>query len=273
MSQFRKQRKRLSCARTYLLVCMMAAAAAIMALPAAGTAGTEGAPAPESRDFCVGLECDPPGSRSRVPEALEDVPAMSGLEELKAQKDSGFYEVPAPMWSGEVQPRSVVYLAKAGHLDRMPESVRDLAIVRDLVQTPGFSWEANDVLIVDQGILGVIPAERAAVAARPRARVASLGECSDRYFCIWDLEDYIGLLWKISGADWTGTGWHNMYGNMGASMANYREGDSLLADGSAGGGTRYCAIENSVDSSFDNNAIGNYNASSWALLRRTDNRC
>lgn len=270
MQEQRRRLVRLSRARQHLLMCVLAVA--IMALPAAATAGTEGASPPESRDLCVGLECDRAG-RPAVPEALGNVPAMSEFEALKTQKGSGFYEVPAPMWTGDAQPRSVVYLAKAGEFHRMPESVRSLSIVRDLAQTPGFDSDANDVLIVDQGILGVVPAARASAAARPRAKAASLSDCSDRYFCIWDLQDYIGLLWKIYGPDWTGTGWHNMYGNMGSSMANYREGDSLLADGSAGGGTRYCARENSVDSTLGNNAIGNNNASSWALLRGTDNRC
>jgi hypothetical protein len=80
-----------------------------------------------------------------------------------------------------------------------------------------------------------------------------------------------------SGATYAGTGWWN-YGsffsyNFGASMGNIRDGDSLLADGFDGNGVRYCAQQQSEDSTFSNNTIGNDHASSLALLGSTPDRC
>jgi hypothetical protein len=60
---------------------------------------------------------------------------------------------------------------------------------------------------------------------------------------------------------------------MANSMLNIRDGDSLLADGANGDGTRYCAREQSEDTTFSNNPIGNNAVSSWALLGSDINRC
>jgi hypothetical protein len=54
-------------------------------------------------------------------------------------------------------------------------------------------------------------------------------------------------------------------------MWNRRDGDSLLAD-HFGEGARYCAREESWDETFANN-LGNGIASSWAMLRGSDDRC
>jgi hypothetical protein len=55
-------------------------------------------------------------------------------------------------------------------------------------------------------------------------------------------------------------------------MVNRRDGDSLLADGSLGAGDRYCAREQSWDSTFSNNFFTN-KATSFALLGSGINRC
>src|SRR5829696_5122940 len=83
-----------------------------------------------STDLCVGLQCDVPASGSYVPDAQGSVPAVADLDELRAQTESGFYQLPALVYRGAAQPRSVVYLAKAGQFGRMPESVRNLSAAR-----------------------------------------------------------------------------------------------------------------------------------------------
>jgi hypothetical protein len=253
------------------LLCMLALAVAGMVLSMTGPPAA--AAAPEATDLCVGLQCNLPASGSYVPEAQEAAPAVAGLDELTAREQSGFYELPALVYRGAVHPRAVVYLAKPGDLDRMPASVQRLPAVQDHAWTAEAGSGTDTLVVVDHGIVLVIPADRAAAAARPRARAAALSECDARKFCIYSGEDFIGLYWEIDGPTYTGTGWHNFGANEGSSMANYRDGDSLLADHSLGTGTRYCAQQQSVDSTFDNNAIGNDNASSVALLRGTDDRC
>lgn len=226
-----------------------------------------------STDLCVGLECDVPASGTYVSEAQGAVPSVADVDELMTQKDSGFYEMPALVYRGDVQPHAVVYLSKPGELDRMPASVKNLTAVQDYGRSAKSSLDTDTVVVVDHGIVMVVPDQRAAAAAHPRAKAARLEDCADRKFCIFDGENFIGLYFAADGPTYTGIGWSNFGTNVGASMANTRDGDSLLADHSLGEGTRYCAREQSVDSDFGNNAIGNHNASSWALLRGTDDRC
>jgi hypothetical protein len=102
----------------------------LAALPAAAMANVPSA----ATDLCVGVQCDTPASGSFVPEAASAVP-VAGLEELKAERASGFYELPALVYRGDAQPRSVVYYAKAGEFDLMPASVRNLTVVQDFVRT------------------------------------------------------------------------------------------------------------------------------------------
>jgi hypothetical protein len=56
-------------------------------------------------------------------------------------------------------------------------------------------------------------------------------------------------------------------------MVNHRDGDTLLADLYDGDGTRYCARQQSEDSTFGNNPIGNNEVSSVALLGSSPDRC
>ena len=268
MLSFVDRRIRLSRRRAgRLRVSLVVAATMLVALPAAAMATAPTA----ATDLCVGVQCDAPASGSFVPEAASAV-SVAGLNELKAQSASGFYELPALVYRGDAQPRSVVYYAKAGEFDLMPASVRNLSVVQDFARD-GFNFDANGLVVIDSGMSMVVPGMRATASKRPKARAASVNDCPDRYFCIFGQEFWPYLDYAFSGTIYTGTGWHNFGTNIGSSMANFRDGDSLLADHSLGEGTRYCARERSSDASLANNPIGNGNASSWALLRGEDNRC
>ena len=103
----------------------------------------------------------------------------------------------------------------------------------------------------------------------------SRGCPSDKTFCLWSQDDWEEAEWDLDGPTWVGTGWHNFSGafnNVANSTVNRRDGDSLLASGTDGDGARYCAHEQSLDSTFSNN-FGNNVASSWALLGSAINRC
>jgi hypothetical protein len=231
-----------------------------------------------SQDLCVGLECDLPASGTYVPEAQGAVPEVSGLDELLAQTRSGFYAMPAPVYRGDVRPRAVVYLTKAGDLMQMPASVRNLPAVQSLLQADGSGIDATTFVVVDHGIRLVIPTEPGAatsrsVGHRPRARAATLPFCEPRFFCLYQAESYLGEYYAFYGPIYAGAGWINLGTNFGKSQINARDGDSLLADHSLGEGTRYCAQQQSEDSTFSNNPIGNGNASSVALLGSTPDRC
>jgi hypothetical protein len=241
-------------------------------------ASTAAAAPSSSEDLCVGLECDLPASGTYVPEAQGAVPEVSGVDELLAQKHSGFYALPALIYRGDVRPRAVVYLAKAGDLAQMPASVRNLPAVHGSLRADGSAVDATTFVVVDHGIRLVIPSETTATASRalrhrPRARAATLPYCEVRFFCLYDGENYLGEYYQFSGALYAGTGWHNLGTNFGSSQINARAGDTLLSDHSLGEGTRYCAQQESEDSTFSNNPIGNGHASSVALLGRTPDRC
>jgi hypothetical protein len=78
-----------------------------------------------------------------------------------------------------------------------------------------------------------------------------------------------------TGPTYVGTGWHNfpsLYNDVANSQVNRRDGDSLLASGTYGAGERYCARQQSYDSTFSNN-FGNNVATSWALLGSGIDRC
>ncbi|MBA2634406.1 MAG: peptidase inhibitor family I36 protein [Chloroflexi bacterium] len=217
-------------------------------------------------------------SPNYVPEAHGVIRAVAGLDELKAQTESGFYEMPALVYQGDAQPRAVVYLSRPSQFGRMPASVRNLRLVRQVE----LSGEVNTatLVVIDRGITLVIPADaRAAARRRPRAKAADLVDawnaCGDRNFCVWDGDNWGGFRVTIDGPSNVGTGWHNFptyWRNWANSMVNRRDGDSLLADGNDGSGARYCAQQQSYDSTFSNN-FGNNVANSWALLGSADNRC
>lgn len=256
--------------RAHALACTIAISVASLVL---STAGAAGAATTESTDLCVGLECNLPASGSYVPEAQGDVPEVAGLEELRAQAQSGFYALPALVYRGDVQPRAVVYLAKAGQLDRMPASVRSLPAVRGFGEAAGA--QTTTLVVIDHGISIAFPAQPVAGSARrPTARAARLHwACPERSFCLFQSENYGGAIWRFDGPTTAGTGWQNLETNTGSSMINDRGGDTLLADHASGDGTRYCAQEWSLDTTFSNNPIGNGNASSVALLGSTPDRC
>lgn len=230
---------------------------------------------------CVGLTCGSPGDSAYVPEAHGLVPALSGLDQVAAQKQSGFYDIPAPVYDGSVQPRVVVYLAASGQSEDMPASVGELPAVTDLQL--GAEWDRSGatLVVIDRGLRYVAPAQTATASRRgPRARAANgvpIHGCQDRYFCQYGAQDFLGGILTWYGPTWYGTGWHNLGGewnNITSSMVNHRDnGDSLMADGFEGGGTRYCGQQHSEDSRLENNPIGDNAASSVALLPSTDDRC
>jgi peptidase inhibitor family I36 len=228
----------------------------------AGAAGV-GAGTPR----CVGLNCSGPASPDYVPEANGDVRAAAGLDELNAESRSGFYEIPAPMYQGDVPPRAVVYLAKAGQVERMPASVRNLPGVRDEL-TSGLWARAATLVVIHRGVIEVMSAP----AMWP---VDQWNACGDKAFCLWDGENGAGFMLRIPGPEYVGSGWWNLsssVNNWANSMVNRRDGDSLLADGAGGTGARYCARQQSIDATFSNN-FGNNVASSFALLGSGIDRC
>ena len=91
-----------------LLVVAVVAAVPALALPEPATATP-----------CIGLHCGGPIAPSYVPEAHGVLGSAAGLEELVNHKQSGFYEIPAPAYYGDVQPLAVVYLSRPGELGRM----------------------------------------------------------------------------------------------------------------------------------------------------------
>jgi hypothetical protein len=203
---------------------------------------------------------------------------------LRAQRQSGFYEIPAPIWQGS-QSSAVVYLSNPGQLGRMPASVRNLRLVSEFIErNAGPVTNTATLVVVDRGVLGVVPSGAMATSRRRSlARAAKTSDqawsfCGDRNFCLSWETDWNGFTYVLDGPTFTGTGWHNLtgsgYNNTAASMVNRRVGDSLLADLYDGGGVRYCAREQSYDSTFSNNApFANNLASSWAMLGSADNRC
>jgi hypothetical protein len=101
--------------------------------------------------------------------------------------------------------------------------------------------------------------------------------CQDRYFCQYGSGGFGGGMLTWYGPTYYGTGWWNLgevWNDITESMVNHRDnGDSLMADGFNGGGTRYCAQQHSEDAELGNNPLGNDHASSVALLPSTDDRC
>lgn len=259
--------------RARLLLCVFTVTAALLILSTAAMAA-----APR----CVGLNCSNATSQDYVPGAHRAVPSVNGLGQLVTQKKSGFYEIPAPIYQGGDRPSAVVYLSTPGQLGRMPASVRDLTAVRDFERAAGSAANAAVLVVIDHSLRYVIPADRGAAAARhrPRAQAADgvpIHGCQDRYFCQYGSGGFGGGRLEWYGPTYFGTGWWNLGGawnNITESMVNHRDnGDSLMADGFDGGGTRYCAQQHSEDAELGNNPLGNDHASSVALLPSTDDRC
>lgn len=215
-------------------------------------------------------------SRDYVPEAHGAVPAVAGIDELKAQRESGFYEIPAPVYQGDVQPRAVVYLSKPGQSGLMPASVRNLRVVTDFELALGSGLNAATLVVIDHGIMRTIPSDGAAARRRSKAQAAHLwNECADFYFCLYGEDGWNGGIDRWYGPDFYGTGWWNYTGsfnNWANSMVNHRDGDTLLATLYNGDGQRYCARQQSDDSTFSNNH-GNDTTSSVALLGSSPDRC
>jgi hypothetical protein len=175
------------------------------------------------------------------------------------------------------QPRAVVYLSTPGQLGRMPASVRRLRVVRDLQLALGSEFGAATLVVIENGIMRIVPSRASASRRRMKARTAHAWHgCPDLYFCLWENASWSGGWWPWYGPEYYGTGWWNYrngFNNVADSMVNHRDGDTLLADLYDGDGTRYCARQQSEDSTFGNNPIGNNEVSSVALLGSSPDRC
>lgn len=269
MSQIERCRHSFGRQLKRLLVCLTAAVVSIVVLPTAATAALS--------DPCVGLECETPSSPFYVPEAQGTLPFVESDRELEEQPRSGFYEMPALVYQGHARPQAVVYLAKAGELDQMPSSVRNLRVVQDLSRGSSADLNNTTFVVVDKGIAYMLDDEGSADAEGDAPLADPYGPCglviANRYFCLYENTNYGGRAWPWYGPNYVGNGWYNLGTNFGSSHANARGGDTLLADHGLGTGTRYCAQQNSLDATFANNPIGNGNASSIALLPSSIDRC
>jgi hypothetical protein len=97
--------------------------------------------------------------------------------------------------------------------------------------------------------------------------------CRIHHFCLYAFEGFAMTPGfqprQFSTNNVAANTWINLsnftFNDAAASMRNRRHGRSWLAQGTGGGGTRYCANPLTVDGSFSNNAIGNFQASSFYL--------
>jgi hypothetical protein len=154
-------------------------------------------------------------------------------------------------------------------------------LVTDFAVARGSELNTATLVVIDRGILLILsPDARVATRRGERAKAARLpgdawNACPDRNFCLWSADDWEQAQFNIHGPTYVGTGWHNfpsLYNDVANSQVNRRDGDSLLASGTYGAGARYCARQQSLDSTFSNN-FGNNVATSWALLGSGIDRC
>lgn len=262
-------------ARGRVSLCLCVAAAALFALPPIASAGVD------SRGNCLGLDCSVLPGGGSVPEARSGAPAVDGVDQLRVGRESGFYTVPAPIYQGDIAPQAVVYLSKPGQLERMPASVRQLPVVRNLDLNRAPELKTSTIVIIGPGALRVygddVAAARQGKKQARAAHGASWAGCQDQNFCVYTSEGMGGVRDDIYGPTYYGTGWWNWgsgtLNNNGESMVNHRDnGDSLMADLTWGDGARYCAHEHTDDTTFSNNFGNNVN-SSFALLGSDVNRC
>lgn len=233
----------------------------------------------EGLEFAISRCCAGLSGGTEVPEARGGAAAAAGVYELFALGQSGFYDIPAPYYQGDVQPRAVVYVSSVGQLDRMPASVRGLIAVRELEQAARWELDRKSVVVIGPGALAVGDG-KAAAARRVKAHAAHPEPwegCQNQNFCLYANEGPGYPRLQLAGPSHVGNGWYNLsplgWNNDAEAMVNHRDnGDSLLADGANGAGGRYCAQQHSLDSTFSNNGFMNV-ASSFALLPSTIDRC
>lgn len=258
-----------------LLIAMFVAVGSSMSL-AAGASRATSEPGPTIH--CAGLQCGTMVTGAFVPEAHGELPAVVSVEELLQQPNSGFYKMPALIYQGDMRPRVVVYLARAGQHDRMPWSVRQLAAIQNLVRADALGADSDETFVVaDRGLLWFFADDQITPrTADDHVVIAGTG-CNviviNRVFCLWEDPNLRGDVSTWDGPTYFGTGWWNLGTSFGSSQINARGGDTLLADHGLGSGTRYCARQDWSDDTFADNAIGNGNASSVALLSSRIDRC
>jgi hypothetical protein len=188
-----------------LLICSVMVATSIMILSTTALAATEG-PASRSTKTCAGLDCQ---AGPYIPEAHGLLPVVSDFDELIAQPHSGFYKMPALAYKGETPPQTVVYLAKAGQNDRMPQSITGLPFVEGFTRTSDPS--ATTLVVADPGLVYLVPSK----AESPESTASLLSErCNevviDRVFCIYQNTEFGGTASAWDGPTYTGTGWWNL---------------------------------------------------------------
>jgi hypothetical protein len=234
----------------------------------------------------MGSKYDLPATRG------DDLPFVADASQLKDQGTAGFY-AHGLVGGG----KGVAYVVPFGQLDRVPAGVLNLPVVKAILDTPPgavsdfeigtvvvFGPEAELLIAKVDPAQAVRDARKGAGAAskrRPLARksAADAYQCDDNFFCIYDCTNWRinvggGCSYRIQfGASFTGTGWHGLgnygYNDVASSMRNRRDRDSLLAQHwqaspPNGYGNQYCAESHSADGTFDNNAIGNDQASAFA---------
>jgi hypothetical protein len=176
--------------------------------------------------------------------------------------------------------RAVAYVSPRGQHSSMPEDVRDLPVVRASAKTGLLRMSTVVVFGPEAAFFSVYETDRSpAPARRVSARASEHDQCSDNYFCLFELtgQNHNFDCWVYNcdmvqfGPFYTGKGWFRLgdynFNDRASSMYQRRDRDSLLAKdwtGSTGAGTRYCAESHSQDDSFGNNAIGNDQASAFA---------
>jgi hypothetical protein len=230
------------------------AAAAVMLLGAL-------APMASAQD-CLGLECSgalPPSSVGRG--ALQSV---SSPQELETKKVSGFYEF--GLNNPEYRARAVAYVATPGTLQAAPPEILALPSAQAVSEADS---KIDTIVIYGPGVATIAGGTARADAARSRAqkgakaRVAqNPGTCPNGWFCLFDYDDYVGDrgIWQDTGIwqDLAPFGWNDRA----ESMQNKRSGATLLATGTGGGGSRYCAQAGTADADLSNNGSISNNGSS-----------
>ena len=239
-------------------------------------------------DGCQGLACERANSPYYVPEAWRPA-ELVGTHQFGQIAKPGFYRYKLP----EVDKYAVSYVSPPGRLDEMPARVRNLPMVRGIVNEGNPALGVASMVIFSPGAITFVHPEPSAAAARhtPRSRTiktrawAADGSdhphgCNDRNFCLYDGADFFmpSLCYPLQlGPFYDGSGWQRLsnflvggslcsghWGDRASSQVNRRGHDSLLNRDWPATGIRYCSESHSEDRSLGDNAIGGNDASAFA---------
>lgn len=232
----------------------VAALCAAAGLLSAGSASANEGPEAGGRPVCVGLNC--PEAEGGLPATAQSrwmATTVSGPEQLKHQKRSGFYEFGAGTVAGDT---AIAYVIPPGQLDRAPASVRATQVVRDIQPS---DFQTGTVVVFTTGSAGWFPQGESAriarkIKRRPVARAAADAYgCADSYFCIFNYANWWGGRYQWhdinSGSNWVQlSDWG--INDWAGSSRNRRDRDSWLAEHHSGGGDRHCYDSHSSDADF-----------------------